>query len=35
MKLAQFFITRPIFAGVLSTLILMAGLIALPILPIS
>ena len=35
MKLAQFFITRPIFAGVLSTLILIAGLIALPILPIS
>jgi multidrug efflux pump len=34
-KLAQFFITRPIFAGVLSALILLAGLIALPKLPIS
>src|SRR5258706_7963526 len=35
MKLAQFFISRPIFAGVLSTIILIAGLIALPLLPIS
>jgi hydrophobe/amphiphile efflux-1 (HAE1) family protein len=35
MKLSQFFITRPIFAGVLSALILLAGLIALPRLPIS
>ncbi|MGA9913650.1 MAG: efflux RND transporter permease subunit, partial [Paraburkholderia sp.] len=35
MKLSQFFITRPIFAGVLSTIILIAGLIALPNLPIS
>jgi multidrug efflux pump len=35
MQLSQFFITRPIFAGVLSTIILLAGLIALPILPIS
>ncbi len=35
MKLADFFITRPIFAGVLSSIILIAGLIALPNLPIS
>jgi len=35
MKLSQFFITRPIFAGVLSALIFLAGLIALPTLPIS
>jgi multidrug efflux pump len=35
MKLSQFFITRPIFAGVLSAIILIAGLIALPLLPIS
>ncbi len=35
MKLSQFFIGRPIFAGVLSALILLAGLIALPKLPIS
>src|SRR5579863_2123919 len=35
MKLSQFFISRPIFAGVLSTLIFLAGLIALPRLPIS
>ncbi len=35
MKLSQFFISRPIFAGVLSTLIFLAGLIALPQLPIS
>src|SRR6195256_550023 len=35
MKLSQFFISRPIFAGVLSALILLAGLIALPKLPIS
>src|SRR3981081_3888525 len=35
MKLAQFFITRPIFAGVLSTIILIAGLISLPLLPVS
>jgi len=35
MKLSQFFISRPIFAGVLSALILIAGLIALPQLPIS
>jgi hydrophobe/amphiphile efflux-1 (HAE1) family protein len=34
MKLSQFFISRPIFAGVLSALILLAGLIALPQLPI-
>jgi hydrophobe/amphiphile efflux-1 (HAE1) family protein len=34
MKLSQFFIARPIFAGVLSALILLAGLIALPLLPI-
>ncbi len=35
MKLSQFFIGRPIFAGVLSALIFLAGLIALPRLPIS
>src|SRR5579863_10291466 len=35
MKLSQFFISRPIFAGVLSALILLAGLLALPSLPIS
>ena len=35
MNLAQFFISRPIFAGVLSSIILIAGLIALPNLPIS
>src|ERR1700730_12169873 len=35
MKLSQFFIGRPIFAGVLSALIFLAGLIALPLLPIS
>jgi len=34
-KLSQFFITRPIFAGVLSALIFLAGLLALPNLPIS
>src|SRR6202050_3833293 len=34
-KLSQFFISRPIFAGVLSALIFLAGLIALPRLPIS
>ena len=35
MTLSQFFIGRPIFAGVLSALIFLAGLIALPKLPIS
>src|SRR6202789_347787 len=35
MKLSQFFISRLIFAGVLSALIFLAGLIALPKLPIS
>jgi multidrug efflux pump len=35
MKLSQFFISRPIFAGVLSAVIFLAGLIALPRLPIS
>ena len=35
MKLSQFFISRPIFAGVLSALILLAGLLALPTLPIT
>jgi hydrophobe/amphiphile efflux-1 (HAE1) family protein len=35
LKLAQFFISRPIFAGVLSSIILIAGVIALPNLPIS
>jgi hydrophobe/amphiphile efflux-1 (HAE1) family protein len=35
MNFSQFFITRPVFAGVLSALILLAGLISLPSLPIS
>ena len=35
MRFSEFFISRPIFAGVLSTLIFIAGLIALPLLPIS
>jgi hydrophobe/amphiphile efflux-1 (HAE1) family protein len=35
MSLSQFFISRPIFAGVLSALILLAGLLALPLLPIT
>ena len=35
MNLSQFFISRPVFAGVLSALILIAGLISIPNLPIS
>ncbi|MEO8297590.1 MAG: multidrug efflux RND transporter permease subunit [Burkholderiales bacterium] len=35
MNLSKFFIDRPIFAGVLSLLIFLGGLIALPALPIS
>src|SRR5712692_5491185 len=35
MNLSRFFIDRPIFAGVLSLLILLAGLIALRSLPIA
>ena len=35
MNLSKFFIDRPIFAGVLSLLILLAGLIALRVLPIA
>src|SRR5260221_6150856 len=35
MNISKFFIDRPIFAGVLSTLILVAGLIAMKNLPIS
>jgi multidrug efflux pump len=35
MNLSRFFIDRPIFAGVLSVLIFLAGLIALRALPIS
>ncbi len=35
MNLSRFFIDRPIFAGVLSLLILIAGLIALRVLPIA
>ncbi|WP_312587107.1 efflux RND transporter permease subunit [Comamonas terrigena] len=35
MNLSRFFIDRPIFAGVLSVLIFLAGLIALRVLPIS
>ena len=33
--MAQFFIDRPIFAGVLSVLIFLAGLLALRVMPIS
>src|SRR5690349_15768598 len=35
MNLSKFFIDRPIFAGVLSVLILLAGLLALRVMPIS
>ena len=35
MNLSKFFIDRPIFAGVLSLLILIAGLVAMRVLPIS
>src|SRR3954466_15494657 len=35
MNFSRFFIDRPIFAGVLSTLIFAAGLLSLPALPIS
>ena len=35
MNISRFFIDRPIFAGVLSAVILVAGLIAIPNLPIS
>ena len=35
MNLSQFFISRPVFAGVLSAMILIAGLISMPNLPIS
>jgi multidrug efflux pump len=35
MNLSRFFIDRPIFAGVLSVLILVAGLLALRVMPIS
>jgi multidrug efflux pump len=35
MSLSRFFIDRPIFAGVISTVIFLAGLIAIPLLPIS
>jgi len=35
MNLSKFFIDRPIFAGVISTVILLVGLIAIPLLPIS
>ena len=35
MNFSRFFIDRPIFAGVLSTLIFLAGLLSLPALPIS
>jgi hypothetical protein len=35
MNLSKFFIDRPIFAGVLSVLIFLAGLLALRALPIS
>lgn len=35
MNISKFFIDRPIFAGVLSTLIFLAGLIAMRVMPIS
>ncbi|MFG1301657.1 multidrug efflux RND transporter permease subunit [Xanthobacter sp. V3C-3] len=35
MNLSKFFIDRPIFAGVLSVMIFLAGLIAIPAMPIS
>ncbi|ROQ24143.1 efflux RND transporter permease subunit [Gallaecimonas pentaromativorans] len=35
MNLSRFFIDRPIFAGVLSVLIFLAGAVSLPLLPIS
>ena len=35
MNISKFFIDRPIFAGVLSTLIFLGGLLALPAMPIS
>jgi len=35
MNLSKFFIDRPIFAGVLSVLIFLAGLLALRVLPVS
>src|ERR1700712_469409 len=35
MNISKFFIDRPVFAGVLSTLILLGGLIAMGSLPIS
>ncbi|MEQ9225720.1 MAG: multidrug efflux RND transporter permease subunit [Parvibaculum sp.] len=35
MNISRFFIDRPIFAGVLSILIFLGGLLAMPILPIS
>ncbi len=35
MNFSKFFIDRPIFAGVLSTLIFLAGLLSIPALPIS
>jgi multidrug efflux pump len=35
MNFSKFFIDRPIFAGVLSTVIFLAGLLSMPVLPIS
>ena len=35
MNLSRFFIDRPIFAGVISVLIFVAGLLALRVMPIS
>ena len=35
MNISRFFIERPIFAGVLSIVIFVAGAIAIPLLPIS
>src|SRR6202162_2249560 len=35
MNLSKFFVDRPIFAGVFSIVIFLAGLIAMPALPIS
>ncbi len=35
MNISRFFIDRPIFAGVLSVLIFLSGLLALRVMPIS
>jgi multidrug efflux pump subunit AcrB len=35
MNISSFFIDRPIFASVISIIVMVAGLVAMPILPIS